>query len=157
MYMIVLFYIFHFTCLGIWHYYRWKSSNFDLWSALVVLELWRLFSLPHLLWHGPGIHLSLSTPRNRDTYTCCRAFGTGAVTTWFYDLCVSCLGFQHETFRMWCERSNRLRRNGKLLLLLFRNLIDSLVQSNICTKSTNSEINKYRFEIFLCTYELCYV
>ena len=103
----------NYPLIWIWHYYRWKSSNFDPWPALIVLELWRLFSLPHLLWHGPGIHLSLSPPRNHDTYTCCRAFGSGAVTTWFYDLCVSCLGFEHKTFRIRCERSNRLRRHGK--------------------------------------------
>ena len=42
--------------------------------------------------------------------TCCWAFSSGSVTTYFWDLLQ--LGFEHSTFRMRCERSNRLRRRG---------------------------------------------
>ena len=38
----------------------------------------------------------------------CQAFISGAVTTWFKDVCLSRLGFEHTTFRMWVERSNAL-------------------------------------------------
>ena len=39
--------------LLIWrrHHYRWRASNFDIYSALVAIEQWGFFSLPHLLWH----------------------------------------------------------------------------------------------------------
>ena len=45
----------------------------------------------------------------RDTHTYCRAFGSGAVTTCFYDLGLSRLGFEHPTSRLLSERSKRLR------------------------------------------------
>ena len=32
----------------------------------------------------------------RDTQTCCRTFGIGAFTTYFYDLCLSRLGFKQK-------------------------------------------------------------
>ena len=31
---------------------RWRASNFDLCSALMALEQWGFFSMPHQLWHG---------------------------------------------------------------------------------------------------------
>ena len=34
------------------HHYRWKTENFDLCSALMVIEQWEFLSVPHLLWHG---------------------------------------------------------------------------------------------------------
>ena len=36
-----------------------------------------------------------SSPRTRNTHICCRAFGSGTVTTCFYDLGLSRLGFEH--------------------------------------------------------------
>ena len=50
-----------------------------------------------------------SSPRSRDTHTYYRAFRSGAVTTCFYDLGLSRLGFEHPTFRLQGQRSNRLR------------------------------------------------
>ena len=38
----------------------------------------------------------------------CQAFISGAVTTWFKDVCLSRMGFAHTTFRMWVERFNAL-------------------------------------------------
>ena len=43
------------------------------------------------------------------THTYCQAFASAAVTTCFYDLCLSRLGFELPTFRLRGERSNRLR------------------------------------------------
>ena len=40
------------------------------------------------------------SPRTPDTHTYCRAFGSGAVTTCFYDLGLSRLGFKHPTYRL---------------------------------------------------------
>ena len=50
-----------------------------------------------------------SSPRTRDTYTYSRVFIRGAVTTCFYGLVLSRLGFEHPTFRLRGERSHPLR------------------------------------------------
>ena len=34
-----------------------KAANFDLYSALMTIEQWRFFSVPHLLWHGISVCL----------------------------------------------------------------------------------------------------
>ena len=61
--MVMLFCLFVclFVCLGfivplenvslIWrrHHYRWIVANFDLCSALMAIDLWEFFSVPHLL------------------------------------------------------------------------------------------------------------
>ena len=47
----------------------------------------------------------------RDTHTYCRAFGSGAGTTYIYDLGLSRLGFQHPTFRLRGERTKPLRHH----------------------------------------------
>ena len=38
------------------HHYLWRAANFDLWSALMAIEQWGFFSVPHLLWHGVSIY-----------------------------------------------------------------------------------------------------
>ena len=47
-----------------------------------------------------GICLYWSSLRTRDTNTFCRSFSSGAVTTCFYNLGMSLLGFEHPTFRL---------------------------------------------------------
>ena len=37
------------------HEYRSKLANFDLCSALMVIEQWGFFNVPHLLRHGPTV------------------------------------------------------------------------------------------------------
>ena len=56
----------------------------------------------------PTVIWGHSSPRTRDTYIHCWAFGSGAVTTCFYDLGLSRLGFEHPTFPLRGKRSNRL-------------------------------------------------
>ena len=83
-----------------------KGCNFDFCSALMAIEQLGFLSVPHLLWHVASVcnaHL-----RETDTHSCCTAFGSGAVTTIFYDLGLSRLGFEHPTFRLWGQRSNPL-------------------------------------------------
>ena len=99
-----------FVCLGfivplqnfslIWrrHHYWWRAANFDLCSALMAIEQWRFFSMPHLELHGASVPVTL-TP------------SSGAVTTWFYDLCLSRLGFEHPTFCLRGQRSNPLHHH----------------------------------------------
>ena len=47
-----------FVCLFVWrsHHYRWGAVNFDLCSALMTIEQWVFFSVPHLLWHEPTLY-----------------------------------------------------------------------------------------------------
>ena len=91
------------------HQYRWKAADFDLCSALMAIEQWGIFSLPYLMGHGTSVYNGHLAPRTRDTCTYCRAFSSGDVPTGIYDLDLSRLGFEHATFRMRGERTNRQR------------------------------------------------
>ena len=44
------------------------------------------------------------------------SFGSGAVTTFFYDLSLSRLGFQHPTFHLRGKRSNPLYHQGSFFI-----------------------------------------
>ena len=123
----MLFFVCLYVCLGfivphedfsvIWrrHHYRWRAANFDLCLELMAIEQWGFFSVPHLLWHGAFVyngHL-----RGPVTHTFCRVFGSGAVTTSFYDLGLSRLGFEHPTFHLQGQRTHPLRqRHGQVLV-----------------------------------------
>ena len=37
------------------HHCRWRAANFDLCSALMAIEQWGFFSVPHLLLHGASV------------------------------------------------------------------------------------------------------
>ena len=89
------------------HHYRWRAANFYLFSALMAIEQWRFFSVPHLLWHGASVYNGHI--RGPVTLTYCRAFSSGAVTSCFYDLGLSRLGFENPTFRLRGQRSNPVR------------------------------------------------
>ena len=39
------------------HHYRWRVAN-DLCLALMAIEQWGFFSVPHLLWHGTSVYNS---------------------------------------------------------------------------------------------------
>ena len=39
------------------HHYMWRAVNFDLCSAILAIEQWGLFNVPHLLWHGPNLYM----------------------------------------------------------------------------------------------------
>ena len=38
------------------HHCRLKAANFDLCSALMAIEQWGFFNVPHLLWHGSTLY-----------------------------------------------------------------------------------------------------
>ena len=65
--------------LLIWrrHHCRWRAANFDLCSALMAIEQWGFFSVPHLLWHGASVY------NGHFRATQCWAFSGGAVKTYF--------------------------------------------------------------------------
>ena len=46
-------------------------------SALMAIEQWRFFTVPHLLWHGTSVDNGHHREPVRDTY--CRPFGSGDV------------------------------------------------------------------------------
>ena len=77
-------------------HYRWRAANFDLFSALRAIE---------------G---SLACNTYCDTNTYSRSFSSGAVTFCFNDWGLSRPWFEHQTFHVWGERSNKLcSRRGK--------------------------------------------
>ena len=47
------------------HHCWWRAANFDLCSALMAIEQWGFFSVPHLLWHGTSVY----NGHPRDTHT----------------------------------------------------------------------------------------
>ena len=96
----------------------WRAANVDLRSARMSIEQLRFFSVPQLLNTGhPYIMVITENP----WHTYCWAFSWGAVTTCFYDLCLSRLGFEHPTVRLRGERSNRLHRlRGLNICALFK-------------------------------------
>ena len=47
------------------HHYLWRAANFNLCSALIAIEQWEFFSVPHLLWHVASVYDGhLSPPRS---------------------------------------------------------------------------------------------
>ena len=77
------------------HHYRWRASNVGLCSSLMAIEQWGFFSVSHLLWHGSFVYNDhLRGPRQSHLLP-----SSGAVTTCFYDLGLSRLGFVIQTSR----------------------------------------------------------
>ena len=68
--LIKLHVLFWFACLFVWfffvpliwkrHHYRWRTANFDLCSALMAIEQWGFFSVPHALWLGATYIMAIS-------------------------------------------------------------------------------------------------
>ena len=71
----------------------------DEWLQILTYarHLWPLNSEDSLACH---MYCDMSSPRTRDTHTCCQTLGSGAVTTCFYDLGLSRLGFEFPNFRL---------------------------------------------------------
>ena len=42
------------------HHYRWRAANFFLCSALMAIEQWGFYCMPHLLWHGASVYNVIS-------------------------------------------------------------------------------------------------
>ena len=89
------------------HHYRWRAANFDLWSAFMAIEQRGFFSVPHLLWNGASVyngHL-----RGPPWHSLLLLSGWQWNCPYlFYNLGLSRLEFEHPTFRLRCERSDRL-------------------------------------------------
>ena len=88
-----------FVCLKFWliwrrHHYQWRAANFDLCSALMAIEQWVFFSVPHLLWYNGHLQGPVTLAPFAKHFP-----AHGAVTTCFKDLGLSLLGFKHPTLR----------------------------------------------------------
>ena len=46
----------NFSLLWRRHDCQWRADNFYLCSALMVIEQWGFFNVPHLLWYGPTLY-----------------------------------------------------------------------------------------------------
>ena len=106
--------------LLIWrsHHYRWSATNFDLCSALMPIEQWGFFSMPHLLWHGASIYNGHH--RGPVTLKPIAERWAGELSLPIFTTYVCRLGFEHPIFRLRGERSNQLRhrrRNGKFKMV----------------------------------------
>ena len=38
------------------HHYHWRGANFELCLALMAIEQWGFFNVPHPLWHGASLY-----------------------------------------------------------------------------------------------------
>ena len=99
-----------------------KDLKFWPISAHMAIEQWGFFSVPQLLWHGASVY----NDHLRELVTLTPVAEVLAVELSLPVLMtgLSRTGFKHPTFRMWGERSNRLRHRsvGNLvnkLLLIF--------------------------------------
>ena len=68
-------------------------------------------SVPHLLWQGTSVYILMVISEDpwHSYLLSAQRFGSGAVTIYFNDLGLWRLGFEHQTFRLRNELSNRLR------------------------------------------------
>ena len=119
---VVYWFVCSFVCMGfivsiqnfslIWrhHYYRWRAENFDLCSALMAIEQWENFSVPHLLWHEASIYNGLLRGPVTLIPTAER-LSSGVVTNCLNDLGLLRLGFEHPTFRLRDQRSKPLHHH----------------------------------------------
>ena len=133
------------NCSLIWrrHHYRWRAANFDLCSALMAVEQWGFFSVPHLLWHRASVYnghlrgpVSLTSNAQRSAVELSLpVFKTG----------LSRLEFEYLTLRMWGVRSNRLHHRHGLMfiywslshcaLVVFRIHIKNHIKANVHTST----------------------
>ena len=82
-------------------------------SALMTIEQWRFCSVPHLLWHGASVYNGHLEGPVTFTLVAERLAVELSLTFfyYFYVLCLSRLGFEHPTLRLWGQRSNPLRHH----------------------------------------------
>ena len=89
------------------HNYRRRASIFDLCSALMVIEQWGFYSVPHLLWHGSPVYYGyFRGPVTPTSVAKCLAVELS--------LLVLSTQVKQPTYRMRGERSIRLRRRRGL-------------------------------------------
>ena len=111
-----LFVVFHLTreCFTYTETSPLPMRGCKFWHKLGTHGHWAVRVLQRVTPTGTGANRNGNFPRTRVTQTYCRVFRSGGVTTWYYDLGLSQMVFEHPTFRLQGERSNPLlRRRGK--------------------------------------------
>ena len=141
--------------LNIWrrHHCRWRAANFDLCSALMAIEQWGFFNVPHQLWYGASVyngHL-----RGPVTLTpIAEHLAMQLSLPVFNDLGLWRLGFEPQNFRSLGESSNQLRNHRGWFFKTFfssstfkyRYICGNLLQkSEIYTFMQYSSINNVRY------------
>ena len=91
------------------HHYRWRIANFDLCSALMVIEQWGFFSVPHPLWLGATYIMVISEDPWHSHLHLERLAVELSLPV--YDLGLSRLGFEHPTFLLRGEGFNPLHHH----------------------------------------------
>ena len=86
------------------HYYRSRAANFALCSAIIAIEQRGFFTVPHYCDTGHPFIMVIS----KDPL----AFSSWAVTTCFYHLSMSRLGFELPNIRLRSECSSPLRKRS---------------------------------------------
>ena len=129
----ILFYV----CLGIFfpfenfsliwrhHHCWWRAANFDLCLALMAIEQWGFFSMPHLLLHRAYVyngHL-----QGLVTLTPIAQRLAVELSQPVFDLGPSRLGFEHPTFSMPGELSTPLHHCRNQILIYTHDYIHVLV------------------------------
>ena len=87
------------------HHCRWRAANLTYARHSLFLSSEGFLTCHHYCDMG---NPEWSSPMTLDTYTYYRSFSSVAVTTCFYDLGLSRLGFEQPNCCMQGERSNRL-------------------------------------------------
>ena len=87
------------------HHYHWRAANLTNARDSLFLSSECFLTCHHYCDMG---NPEWSSPMTRDAQTYYPAFSSVAVTTCFYDLCLSRLGLEHPNFCMQGERYHRL-------------------------------------------------
>ena len=67
------------------HHYRWRGANFELCLALMAIEQWGFFNVPHPLWHGASLYNGHLRGPVKHTY--CRALAEQLSLPVFTQVC----------------------------------------------------------------------
>ena len=106
------------------HHIQWRAANFNKYSALMAIEQWGFFNVPHLLRHGPTVY----NVHHLQGYSHLLP-SVGTVTTCFNDLGLSRPGIE--------PRSPACKANA---LPLYRSFLVEV--SSLQIKSSNTNIHK---------------
>ena len=88
------------------YHYRWRAPNFHLYSALMAIEQWGLFSEPHLLWRRASVYNGhLRGTLILDTRTC------------------PCTKVIDAFTRVWLSENNWLSPSTKLISKVFYHMM----------------------------------
>ena len=122
----VCFFLWGFSLIWSRHHYRWRVANIDLCLAFMARGI---FSMSRLLWHGASVYNPFIIVISEEpmTHTCCRALSSGAVSTCFYNLGLSRLGFEHPAFCTQGKHPNWLHHRLRFRFYCVHVSINSII------------------------------